>query len=97
MPHDVSLITTIAAALGFGLIFGMIAVRFKLPALVGYLAITFVYYWWHRARHQSDVLWRVLHQLHHSPARLELAATSNEILVLLFRGLDGARRGRERW
>src|SRR4051812_24222165 len=38
MPHDVSLITTIAAALGFGLIFGMIAVRLKLPALVGYLA-----------------------------------------------------------
>src|SRR5262245_16896580 len=23
-------------------------------ALVGYLAITFVYYWWHRWRHQSD-------------------------------------------
>ena len=38
MPHDVSLITTIAAALGFGLIFGFIAVRLKLPALVGYLA-----------------------------------------------------------
>ena len=38
MPHDVSLITTIAAALGCGLFFGFIAVRFKLPALVGYLA-----------------------------------------------------------
>jgi len=38
MPHDVSLITTIAAALGFGLIFGFVAVRLKLPALVGYLA-----------------------------------------------------------
>jgi len=38
MHHNISLITTIAAALGFGLIFGMIAVRFKLPALVGYLA-----------------------------------------------------------
>jgi CPA2 family monovalent cation:H+ antiporter-2 len=38
MPHNISLITTIAAALGFGLIFGMIAVRLKLPALVGYLA-----------------------------------------------------------
>jgi monovalent cation:H+ antiporter-2, CPA2 family len=37
MHHNISLITTIAAALGFGLIFGMIAVRFKLPALVGYL------------------------------------------------------------
>ena len=38
MPHDISLITTIAAALGFGLIFGLLAVRLKLPALVGYLA-----------------------------------------------------------
>ena len=37
MHHNLSLITTIAAALGFGLVFGMIAVRFKLPALVGYL------------------------------------------------------------
>src|SRR5476649_604651 len=38
MPHDISLITTIAAALGFGLVFGFIATRMKLPALVGYLA-----------------------------------------------------------
>ena len=38
MHHNISLITTIAAALGFGLIFGMFAVRLKLPALVGYLA-----------------------------------------------------------
>ena len=38
MPHNISLITTIAAALGFGLIFGFIATRMKLPALVGYLA-----------------------------------------------------------
>ncbi|MDB5801847.1 MAG: sodium:proton antiporter [Rhodocyclales bacterium] len=38
MPHDISLITTIAAALGFGLLFGLVAVRLKLPALVGYLA-----------------------------------------------------------
>ncbi|UGQ46248.1 YbaL family putative K(+) efflux transporter [Massilia endophytica] len=38
MPHDVSLITTIAAALGFGLVLGFLATRLKLPALVGYLA-----------------------------------------------------------
>jgi CPA2 family monovalent cation:H+ antiporter-2 len=38
MPHDVTLITTIAAALGFGLVLGFIATRLKLPALVGYLA-----------------------------------------------------------
>jgi sterol desaturase/sphingolipid hydroxylase (fatty acid hydroxylase superfamily) len=41
-------------------------------ALVGYLVITFVYYWWHRWRHESDFLWRWVHQLHHSPQRIEV-------------------------
>ncbi len=37
MPHNVSLITTIAAGLGLALVFGFLAARLKLPALVGYL------------------------------------------------------------
>ena len=37
MPHSVSLISTIAAGLGLALIFGFLAIRLKLPALVGYL------------------------------------------------------------
>jgi CPA2 family monovalent cation:H+ antiporter-2 len=37
VPHSVTLITTIAAALGLALIFGFIAARLKLPTLVGYL------------------------------------------------------------
>jgi sterol desaturase/sphingolipid hydroxylase (fatty acid hydroxylase superfamily) len=41
-------------------------------ALVGYLAITFVYYWWHYWRHRSKFLWRWLHQVHHSPQRIEV-------------------------
>jgi sterol desaturase/sphingolipid hydroxylase (fatty acid hydroxylase superfamily) len=41
-------------------------------AIVGYLLITFVYYWWHRWRHESDFLWRWFHQIHHSPQRLEV-------------------------
>jgi sterol desaturase/sphingolipid hydroxylase (fatty acid hydroxylase superfamily) len=43
--------------------------------LVGYLAITFLWYWWHRARHEVPFLWRTLHQVHHSPTRLELLTT----------------------
>ncbi|HEY8944688.1 MAG TPA: sterol desaturase family protein [Polyangiaceae bacterium] len=45
------------------------------PALgvtVGYLVHTFVYYWWHRARHRVPVLWRWVHQVHHSPERIEV-------------------------
>jgi K+:H+ antiporter len=37
VPHSVTLITTIAAALGLALIMGFIAARLKLPPLVGYL------------------------------------------------------------
>jgi CPA2 family monovalent cation:H+ antiporter-2 len=37
MPHDISLISTIAAAFGLALVVGLIADRLKLPPLVGYL------------------------------------------------------------
>jgi CPA2 family monovalent cation:H+ antiporter-2 len=38
MHHSATLITTIAAGFGLALILGFVAVRLKLPALVGYLA-----------------------------------------------------------
>lgn len=41
-------------------------------AIIGYVVITFVYYWWHRWRHEVPLLWRWLHQLHHSPQRIEI-------------------------
>lgn len=37
MPHSVSLINTVAAGLGLALLLGFLAVRLRLPALVGYL------------------------------------------------------------
>jgi len=46
------------------------------PAIaLGYLTITFVFYWWHRARHEIPLLWRWLHQVHHSASRLEVATS----------------------
>lgn len=39
MPHNVSLISTIAAGFGLALVFGYIAARLKVPPLVGYLAV----------------------------------------------------------
>ena len=44
-------------------------------AIFGYLTITFIYYWWHRARHASPLLWRWFHQVHHSPQRLEIVTS----------------------
>ena len=40
---------------------------FKLPSYFGaitgglfaYFVATFVFYWWHRGRHESDFLWRI--------------------------------------
>ena len=46
-----------------------------LDALIGYVTLTFVYYWWHRARHEVPFLWRYLHQVHHSPCRIEVLTT----------------------
>lgn len=43
--------------------------------VIGYLATTFVYYGWHRARHESDFLWRWFHQVHHSPQRIEVVTS----------------------
>lgn len=37
MDHNISLITTIASGFGAALVFGFIAERVKVPALVGYL------------------------------------------------------------
>ena len=39
----------------------------------GYLGLTFVFYWFHRAEHAFDPLWRGLHQLHHAPQRVDLS------------------------
>jgi len=37
VPHDISLITTLAAALGLALLLGFIAARLRLPTIIGYL------------------------------------------------------------
>jgi sterol desaturase/sphingolipid hydroxylase (fatty acid hydroxylase superfamily) len=39
---------------------------------IAYFIATLVFYWWHRARHESNVLWRMFHQIHHSPQRIEV-------------------------
>jgi len=46
-----------------------------LPAFVGgflsYFIVTFVFYWWHRWRHDVNWFWLLFHQVHHSPRRIE--------------------------
>lgn len=38
---------------------------------IGYFIVTFVFYWWHRWRHNVNILWLWFHQLRHSPQRIE--------------------------
>ena len=38
---------------------------------IGYFVVTFVFYWWHRWRHTINFLWLAMHQIHHSPQRIE--------------------------
>ena len=42
-----------------------------LVGLLSFVLTSFVFYWWHRATHASDRLWRMFHQLHHSARRVE--------------------------
>lgn len=69
------------STVGFGLVFVEVFselsildfsnINILLQGILGFLFTSFVAYWWHRAMHRFDVLWRVFHQLHHSPRRIE--------------------------
>lgn len=48
------------------------AVSPTLGGFIAYFIATFVFYWWHRWRHELDFLWVGFHQIHHSPRRLEV-------------------------
>ncbi|ASU32162.1 sterol desaturase family protein [Mucilaginibacter xinganensis] len=43
-----------------------------LGGVLAYFIATFIFYWWHRWRHESDYLWRHFHQIHHSAQRIEV-------------------------
>lgn len=45
-------------------------------AIVGYLAVSLVSYVWHRSEHRFNFLWRLFHQLHHSPNRLDISGAA---------------------
>lgn len=75
-------VTTVVVTLGIGVVFSALIRRNALlpfatqwaPYWVGvlsFLLTSFIFYWWHRATHQYDWLWRMFHQLHHSAKRVE--------------------------
>jgi sterol desaturase/sphingolipid hydroxylase (fatty acid hydroxylase superfamily) len=44
-----------------------------LGVVAGFLVLSFMSFAWHRSLHRFDFLWR-LHQLHHSPRRLDISS-----------------------
>ncbi len=80
MASGVSLVQSITTV-GFGLlfigtlselsIFSLESLNPIIQGFFGFLLTSFVAYWWHRAMHKFDFLWRTFHQLHHSPRRIE--------------------------
>jgi len=42
-----------------------------LGAVVGILVYELGHYWYHRTMHRNDALWRIFHQMHHSPESLD--------------------------
>ena len=53
-------------------------------AAVAYFTSTFIYYWWHRFRHESHFFWRLCHQLHHSARRIEIVTSFYKHPVEIF-------------
>ncbi|TWI66425.1 sterol desaturase/sphingolipid hydroxylase (fatty acid hydroxylase superfamily) [Pseudoduganella lurida] len=78
MTGAATVLVTLAAGYFFGTAISRVALveagRWLPDPLVGFLSFlvtSFLFYWWHRATHHSDWLWRVFHQLHHSARRVE--------------------------
>jgi sterol desaturase/sphingolipid hydroxylase (fatty acid hydroxylase superfamily) len=72
------LLITLATAGVWQHLFGELSLlsfaEWESPALegfVGWFVGTFFFYWWHRLRHANG-WWLVFHQIHHSPARIEV-------------------------
>ncbi|MEQ9374304.1 MAG: sterol desaturase family protein [Imperialibacter sp.] len=42
---------------------------------IGLLFYQFLLYFYHKAMHQSDFLWRLMHQMHHSAERIDIPST----------------------
>lgn len=44
--------------------------------IVGYVVLSAVAYAWHRSVHNIPVMWRLFHQMHHSPQRVDMSGAA---------------------
>jgi len=44
--------------------------------ILGYVVLSAVSYAWHRSAHTFPVMWRLFHQIHHSPQRIDMSGAA---------------------
>ncbi|MGT2502251.1 sterol desaturase family protein [Bradyrhizobium guangxiense] len=45
-------------------------------AVLGYVMLSLVNYAWHRSAHTFPLMWRLFHQIHHSPQRMDMSGAA---------------------
>jgi len=45
-------------------------------AVLGYIVVSLVSYVWHRSAHTFAPMWRLFHQIHHSPQRMDMSGAA---------------------
>ena len=68
---SMAIATAWAELIGTRTLFDLSGLGTAAGALVGILVYEFVHYWYHRAIHRFDFLWRLAHQMHHSAERID--------------------------
>ncbi|MBI3530365.1 MAG: sterol desaturase family protein [Betaproteobacteria bacterium] len=61
-------------------------------AIVGYVLLSAMAYAWHRSVHNVPLMWRLFHQMHHSPQRMDMsgAAVFHPLEMTVFAALSVA-------
>jgi sterol desaturase/sphingolipid hydroxylase (fatty acid hydroxylase superfamily) len=67
IPEDWLLRHRVMDLTGLGVIGGAVA---------GYLVVSCFSYVWHRSAHTFPVMWRLFHQIHHSPQRMDMSGAN---------------------
>src|SRR3954464_489478 len=45
-------------------------------AVLGYVVVSLLSYLWHRSAHTFPLMWRLFHQIHHSPQRVDMSGAA---------------------
>jgi alkylglycerol monooxygenase len=89
MLQQLALVFTSAALLG---VYGWVHAHWRLftmdartplPWIVSFVAVDFLYYWWHRASHEVNVLWAA-HVVHHQSEDYNLAVALRQAIATSF-------------